>query len=587
MIRRFRPKLDMKKPFVAISSQSSLVFKTGSQRSEKPVFTNKVAPCRHACPIGINIPAAFHLASRGDIDAALQIYLQDNPLPGICGRVCYHPCESKCNRGKYDEPINIRGFERFLADRGRVDLTFEPGSVAGKKRVAVVGSGPAGLSAAYHLTRLGHQITLVEARAELGGMLRYGIPSFRLPRTVLDQEIGRIVGLGIKTKTNTRVGDDQGWKEFDGYDAVFLAVGQQRGKRLFESGGLQDRIFTGVDFLADPEKSTLDDAGKKTIIVGGGNVAIDVARTLLRIRGGNGCNISVVCPEPQDQMPVLPDDLAEALEEDLDIENGWVPVALKEDSQGQIAIQFRQAEVKKDDATGSIDISPIGDQRRQMEADNIIVAVGQKINIDVLPQQIKLSLGRIDTDPYGRTSNPDFFAGGDAAGGSAYVADAIAGGKMGAMAIHCYLSAGDIDAQFKCYQLGISRAFSFKHFLQQAKVDSENLKRVVAFDQINTLFFSKQPRLVPPAVDPRTRKSSFVEVVDGTDPADMEQEIARCFNCGTCIDCENCLDFCPDISVLKDARTGKYDFNSDYCKGCGMCSVACPRNIIDMEKDSA
>ena len=583
MIRRFRPKLDMKKPFVAISSESSLVFKTGSQRSEKPVFQNKVAPCRHACPIGVNIPAAFHLASSGDFDAALEIFLQDNPLPGVCGRVCYHPCEGKCNRGKYDDPINIRSFERFLADRGSVDLTPAPKS---GKRVAVIGSGPAGLSAAYHLARMGHEITIFEARPELGGMLRYGIPSFRLPRAVLDKEIGRILRLGVKTKLNTRVGDDLDWNELVGYDAAFISIGLDQGKKLFESSSLKHRIFTGLDFLADPEQSPLKDAGQKTLIIGGGNVAIDVARTLLRIRQGQGNGITVVCPESREQMPVLPDDLAQALEEAVEVQNGWVPDALDEGVQKPIAVEFRRAEVEKEETTGRLNITPVGDAYHRYEVDNIIVAIGQEINAGGLPEGIRTALGRIQADSVGRTSNAKFFAGGDAAGDRAFVADAIAGGKLGALAIGCFLAGRDVDAQFKEYRLGISRAFSFQHFLQQAKIDSENLKRVVAYDQINTIFFPHHPRVAEQSIPHRTRAASFAEVVEGIDPAGMEAEIARCFNCGTCIECENCLDFCPDMSILKDLKSGGYGFDADYCKGCGMCSVACPRNIIDMEKDT-
>jgi NADPH-dependent glutamate synthase beta subunit-like oxidoreductase len=586
MIRGFRPKLDPKKPFVAISSETSLGFKTGAQRSEKPVFINKLAPCRHACPIGINIPAAFHLASKGDYDAALQVYLQDNPLPGVCGRVCYHPCESECNRGKYDDPVNIRGFERFLADNGHVDVNTLMSSGTSDKSVAVVGSGPAGLSAAYHLARMGYNIALFEARPALGGMLRYGIPGYRLPCSVLDNEIDRILDLGIEVKLNTTVGANLPWSALDEYDAVFLSTGLHHGIRLFSSSSLQDRIFTGVDFLSDPENSPLKDVGQKTLIIGGGNVAVDVARTLLRIRCGQSGGITVVCPESRKQMPALPDDLAEAVEEGLHIHNGWVPVEMNEGVQSPVAVGFRQAEVERDETSGQIVIRPVGDSYRRYEADHIIVAVGRELDVGALPEQVGVSLGHIAIDSFGRTSRAGFFAGGDAAGNKAFVADAIAGGKSGALAIACFFQPKDVGDQFKDCQLGMSKTFSFQHFMQRVLMESENLKQVVAYDQINTLFFAPLPRVSPSKEDVQTRKADFTEVVKGIHPSEMSLEIARCFNCGTCIDCENCKDFCPDISILKDAESGTYDFDADYCKGCGVCSVACPRNIINMENDT-
>ena len=585
MIRRLRPALDIKKPFVAISSESSLVFKTGSQRSEKPVFMDKVAPCRHDCPIGINIPAAFHLASKGDVNEALGVYLQDNPLPGVCGRVCYHPCESKCNRGNFDEPINIRSFERFVAEHGQVDVSADLRIDSDKKKIAIVGSGPAGLSAAYHLARMGYVVTIFEAQPELGGLMRYGIPSFRLPRSVLNRDIARILMLGIKTKLKTRVGEDISWQDLQAYDAVFVSVGLQEVKTLFETHGLRDLILSGLDFLADPMKWSLEDPNQKTFIIGGGNVAVDVARTLLRLRQGNGSNIAIVCPESRGQMPAFPEDLAEALEENLEIQNGWVPIGLDKGATGLLAIVLSRAEVKKDETSGHLNIVPMGTENRTFEVDRVIVAIGQNLNSGVLPKELETAQGRILCDQFGRTTLSKFFTGGDAAGGNAFVADAIAGGKMGALAIFCYLEEKDLKQQFQANQLGTSQTFSFQHFLRDTGSAAADLKRVVGFDQINTLFFTDHPRMNPDVVDPQIRKKNFDEVISGLDLLDMEPEILRCFNCGTCIDCKNCLDFCPDVSILKDAKSGTYDFVSDYCKGCGVCSVACPRNIIEMKRD--
>lgn len=585
MLRRFRPILSPKKPFVAISSESSRVFKTGRQRSEVPVFTGKVAPCRHACPIGINIPAAFERASMGDIDGALQVYLQDNPLPGVCGRVCRRPCESACNRGKYDEPINIRGFERFLADHGRA-AAKAASRVGGGKKIAVVGSGPAGLSAAYHLAVRGYKITLFEARPEPGGLLRYGIPAFRLPPSALDMEIARILALGINSVMNTRVGADVDWQDLNAFDAVFMSVGLQRGRHLFESSRLPERILSGIEFLAEGENSVSDDGGAKILIIGGGNVAVDAARTLVRRRRGSGGNITVICPETREQMPALPDDLEAALAEGLQILNGWAPVEVLAGGSRPLAIDFCKARVDKDAAAGGTHITALDGGKCRHEADGVIVAVGQELDAACLPAEIHTARGRIAVDSFGRTSHPRIFAGGDAAGSGTFVAEAIAGGKMGALAIACMLEGADVEERFRAWRLGLSRTFAMRYFQQGAGEGAQDLQRVVAFEDINTLFFPRRARVASPQTDPVTCKAGFGEVVGGIDPSDLQQEIARCFKCGTCIDCGNCLDFCPDVSILRDAESGKYDVDCDYCKGCGMCSVACPRGIIEMEKDS-
>ena len=582
MLNQYRPLLKINDPFVPISSDTSLIFKTGGQRSERPLFINKVAPCRHACPIGIDIPTAFYRASQGDIDGALHTYLQDNPLPGVCGRVCYHPCEMECNRGHFDESLNIRSLERFLSDQGHVDITRYFPIHSKKENIAVIGSGPAGLGAAYHLARLGYHVTIFEAKSELGGMLRYGIPSYRLPKSILESEIEKILSLGIQAKLETTAGKDVSWKDLESFDAVFISLGLQSGKTLFESDGSEDDILTGLDFLIDPRKWALEDPQQKTLIIGGGNVAIDVARTLLRLRRGKEDTITVVCPESRDQMPALPEEVKEALEEGITIVNGWAPHKLHREDGRLFSLDFHRAEVQIDEESGTVEIIPVGKDIQRHVVDKIIVATGQCMNSDNLPPSIKIRQGRILTDRFGRTSLPKFFSGGDAIRGKAFVANAIAGGKMGAFAISCFFEGRDIEIEFQRYQIGDSQIYSFPHFIGGLEKDTIHLKTVVSFDQINTLFFSKNARNNPDKLEPEMRKKTFEEVTRSLKQAGMEEEISRCFHCGTCIDCEICLDFCPDISIIKDKKLGIYGFDSDYCKGCGVCSVACPRNVIEM-----
>jgi len=566
--------------FSAVSFRDSLAFKTGSQRSERPIFTNKVSRCRQACPIGIDIPAAFHKASKGEFDEALKIYLQENPLPGICGRVCYHPCELDCNRKDFDDSVNIRSFERFLSDHARADMRNEVPIHSKKEKIAVIGSGPAGLSASYHLARSGYSVCLFEARREIGGMLRYGIPSYRLPRTILDREIERILSLGIETYLNADIGKDSRWNGFESFDAVFISTGLQLGKMLLEKEASKDFILTGLDFLANPQEYGLEKG--KILIIGGGNVAIGVARTLIRLRRGRGKEITLVCPESRDQMPALPEEIREALEEGITILNGWAPQKLHQRKGKRLAVEFCRAEVERDEATGRVRIIPVGKETQKHFADKIIVAIGQTARPFQLSENISIKEDGIATDRFGRTSLPKFFVGGDMIGGKAFVADAIASGKMGALAISCFLEGKDVEAEFQRHQFGDRPSFSFEHFIAPDEKNWTDFKKVVSFDQMNTLFFYESPRNNPDRLEAAERIRTFEEVNSGLTSRQVEDEISRCFKCGTCIDCENCLDFCPDLSILKDARLGLYGFDEDHCKGCGICSVACPRNVVEM-----
>jgi NADPH-dependent glutamate synthase beta subunit-like oxidoreductase len=568
--------------FSAVSFRDSLAFKTGSQRSERPIFTNKTSPCRQACPIGIDIPAAFHKASKGEYDEALTIYLQENPLPGICGRVCCHPCELECNRKDFDDSVNIRSFERFLSDHVHVDIKNEVPIHSKKEKIAVIGSGPAGLSASYHLARSGYSVSLFEARREIGGMLRYGIPSYRLPRPILDREIERILSLGIGTHLDTEIGKDLRWNDLESFDAVFISTGLQLGKMLFEKEVSEDLILTGLDFLANPQEFGLEEEEEKILIIGGGNVAIDVARTLARLRRGKAEGITLLCPESRDQMPALAEEIREALEEGITILNGWAPQTLHRKKGKRLSVDFCRAEVERDEASGAVKIIPVGIETQKHFADRIIVAIGQTLRPFQLSGEISIKEDGIATDRFGRTSHPKIFVGGDVKGGKAFVADAIASGKMGALAISCFLEGKDVEAEFQCHQFGDRPSFSFRHFIGPKERNWVDFKKVASFDQINTLFFYQSVRNNPDRLEAVKRIRTFEEVNGGLTSGRVEDEISRCFRCGTCVDCENCLDFCPDLSILKDTELKRYGFDEDHCKGCGICSVACPRNVVEM-----
>jgi NADPH-dependent glutamate synthase beta subunit-like oxidoreductase len=521
------------------------------------------------------------MASKGDLDQALSIYLQENPLPGICGRVCYHPCETECNRGQFDEPVNIRSFERFLSDHGQMDIKKDVAIHSKEERIAVIGSGPAGLSAAYHLARAGYRITLIEARQQLGGMLRYGIPSYRLPRPILDREIERILSLGIETRLQTTIGQDIGWKELESFDAIFVSIGLQLGKTPFEIDGSVDSILTGLDFLANPQKWTPQKGLPKTLIIGGGNVAIDVARTILRHRRGKNSNIIIICPESREQMPALREEIDEALEEGITIINGWVPSKIYAQKGGVLSIDFSQAEVRRDEISNTVEITLKEGEVQNYKAEKVIVAIGQTTKSFHLDEYIEIKQDRIVTDLFGKTCLHKVFAGGDAIGEKIFVADAIGSGKRGAFAISCFLEGRKVEKEFESRQIGNSRTFSSQYLK-----NSVDLKKVVPFDEINALFFYHQPRNHPKKLEPQRRAKTFDEVLEGFGPDQMNEEISRCFGCGTCIDCENCFDFCPDMSILKDSKLGWYSFDSDYCKGCGVCFVACPRSIIEMVRET-
>jgi NADPH-dependent glutamate synthase beta subunit-like oxidoreductase len=460
------------------------------------------------------------------------------------GRVCYHPCETACNRTHLDEAVGINGVERFLGDEAIRQGWSVPAGPSTGKRVLVIGAGPSGLSAAYHLRRRGHAVTIYDAGPVAGGMMRFGIPRYRLPRDILDAEIQRILDLGVELELNRTVTDvEAAMRDFD---AVFLAVGAHIGKRAYIPAGSAAKVLDAVSLLRSMEGEEPPLLGRRVVVYGGGNTAMDAARTARRLGAEEAI---VVYRRTRDRMPAHDFEVEEALEEGVLVK--WLST-IKQADEGKLVLE----RMELDDSgfpqgTGELE---------ELEADALVLALGQETDLSLLDgvTGVEVVDGVVQVDERMMTGRPGVFAGGDMVPAERTVTVAIGHGKQAARCVDSWL-----------------RGEEFQHAPRPP---------VVEFGELNPWYYSDAPRSVRPQLEVVRRQSTFDEVVGGLDESSAKFEARRCLSCGNCFACDNCFGVCPDNAVIKldDPGPYRYEIDLDFCKGCGLCAAECPSGAIEM-----
>ena len=533
------------------------VFNTGTWRSAIPVHQQRPAPCHMACPVSGEIPTWIEHLKQGKYEEAWLTLATNNPFPAVIGRVCHHPCELECNRKEYDEKVSIKALERFLGDLALEKSWRLPvGEPAGNETIAVVGAGPAGLSAAYQLRKKGFGVTVYEARQKPGGLLTYGIPAYRLPRNILNGEIERLLQTGIELQTGTPLKDPAAFAQLkEKHAAVFLATGSQLSPGL---PGLDEgsAYLDGLHFLEQVNEGANLEVGKKVIVVGGGNTAVDAARSALRL----GCtDVTILYRRDREQMPAQAEEINEAAEEGVKLILLAAPLSLKQEGQTKVLLCQRM-QLGEADSSGRQRPVPMAGETFTIEMDTLIGATGAQADLQPLQGVLEQAGSLVKVDETQATGKEGFFAGGDLTSTDRYVSTAIDAGGRAARAIACFLGANEEDAD--------------------AGIDPVN------FDDVNTFYFPSSPTLINSKQPATARAGDFREVERGISEDVAAAEAKRCFSCGTCLYCDNCFYFCPDMAVQRDENLAAgYRVLDQYCKGCGLCAAECPRGVIVLKEE--
>ncbi len=536
----------MDPPFaITLDVGSSHANRTGSWRIERPAYVHRLPPCNDACPAGEDIQGWLYRAEPGDYESAWRRLVEDNPFPAVMGRICYHPCETACNRAQLDEAVGINAVERFLGDLAiERAWALPPAGPDTGKRVLVVGAGPAGLTASYHLRRLGHQVRLVDSAPKLGGMMRYGIPAYRLPRAVLDAEADRIVALGVDVQLDHVVHDLERERTEGGFDAVFLAVGAQLARRIDIPAGDSSRVLDAISLLHDVAEGDPPLLGRHVVVYGGGDTAVDAARTARRL---GATDPVVVYRRNQERMRADPQELEEALGEGITMR--WLSTVSGFDGHRIVLEKMRLDQSGFPEPTGEFE---------ELDADSLVLALGQDTDLSLLDRVDDVSVedGVIEIEPTMMTGARGVFAGGDSVPSQRTATLAIGHGKRAARGIDAFLGGREADEPAR--------------------------PELASFDRVNTWYYSDAPRTRRPELELVRRQSTFDEVIGGLTEENALFEARRCLSCGNCFECDNCFGVCPDNAVIKLGPSQGYEFDFDFCKGCGICAQECPCGAIDM-----
>lgn len=556
----FKPLLKGIVPIVPpVARGDSLVNKTGSWRYMRPVHSNKLPPCNHSCPANEDIQGYLSLVTQGRFQQAWELIRRSNPFPAVLGRVCDHPCELACNRRRFDDAIVIHNIERFLGDYG-LTLPGE-GGIRDRRgeKIAVIGSGPAGLSCAYHLAKMGYRVTVFEALSVPGGMLAAGIPEYRLPKEILAAEISAVERLGIDIQTNVAIGNRQSLDDLlrQGYKAIFIATGAHKSMKLGLSGEEKDGIVDALSFLREVNLGSRVGVGDKVAVIGGNNVAVNAARVAIRL---GAKYVSIICQQSKIDMPSRDEEVKIAEEEGVHIIYLAAPNNILGEDRvaGLECIRMRLGEVDKRRAPR---LTPIKESEFVIDVDTIITAVGRTPDLTLLNHELKTSpMGTLVVDAGTLSTNkPGIFAGGDVTGGRTTVARAIGAGMRASISIDHYMRG------------------------EQLQVSREKTP-IAGFKDLNLAYFQSSPGAQISRLPVADRIKGFAEVEGGFTESVSVKETERCFSCGVCDSCDNCWLVCPDVTISR--KNGEYQVNYDYCKGCGICKEECPRGAITMEEEA-